>query len=100
MTNALPEIPQALRDLMAEVGPRWGTNPAAHVKLMVEHFSEVLKLAPTDGATVRRTMAYGGHQRQYFDLFKPSGQSTPRPIVVFVHGGAFLAPVSSRNAQI
>jgi acetyl esterase/lipase len=100
MTNPLPEIPQALRDLMAEVGPRWGSNPAAHVKLMVEQFSEVLKQAPTDGVTVRRDIAYGEHPRQYFDLFTPGGHSAPRPIVVFVHGGAFLDGHPNRTGQI
>jgi acetyl esterase len=100
MTRSLPKIPQALRELMADVGPRWGSNPAAHVKLMVEQFSEVLKQAPQDGVSVRSNIAYGDHPRQYFDLFTPDGQKQPRPIVVFVHGGAFLDGHPNRTEQI
>ena len=49
MDPKFPAIPDSLRALMAEVGPRWGTNPAAHVKLMIDQFSEVLKHAPKSG---------------------------------------------------
>jgi acetyl esterase len=100
MDSRFPEIPPALRALMAEVGPRWGTNPAAHVKLMVEQFSTVLKQAPRDGTTVRRNIAYGAHPRQYFDLFTPDGKARPRPAVVFVHGGAFLDGHPNRSEEI
>jgi acetyl esterase/lipase len=100
MDSRFPEIPPALRALMAEIGPRWGTNPAAHVKLMVEQFSAVLKQAPRDGITVRRNIAYGPHPRQYFDLFTPDGNAPPRPAVVFVHGGAFLDGHPNRSEEI
>jgi acetyl esterase/lipase len=100
MTSLFPEIPPTLRALMAEVGPRWGTNPAAHVKLMVEQFSEVLKQAPKDGVTVRRNIAYGAHPRQYFDLFTPKDDAQLRPAVVFVHGGAFLDGHPNRSEEI
>lgn len=63
MSSKLPEIPDALRALMAEIGPRWGTNPAAHVKIMVDRFSEVLKQSPKDGVTLRRGISYGPHPR-------------------------------------
>jgi acetyl esterase len=100
MTGKFPEIPDTLRALMAEVGPKWGTNPAGHVKLMVEQFTEVLKLAPKDGVTVRRGIAYGPHPRQYFDLFTPDGGAQARPAVVFVHGGAFLDGHPNRTEEI
>ena len=100
MNSKLPEIPDALRALMAEIGPRWGTNPAAHVKIMVDRFSEVLKQSPKDVVTVRRGISYGPHPRQTFDLFKPDDENARRAAVVFVHGGAFLDGHPNRTEEI
>lgn len=100
MTAKFPEIPQSLRALMAEVGPRWGSNPSGHVKLMVDQFTEVLKHAPKDGVTVRRGIAYGEHPRQNFDVFTPDGVARPKPALVFVHGGAFLDGNPNRTEEI
>ena len=85
---------------MAEVGPKWGTNPAAHVKLMVEQFSEVLKQSPKDGVAVRSSIAYGPHPRQVLDIFTPDGENHPRAALVFVHGGAFLDGHPNRSEEI
>jgi acetyl esterase len=100
MPPNLPEIPADLRALMAEVGPRWGTNPSAHVKLMVERFSEVLKHSPKDGVTVKRDIAYGEYQRQMFDVFLPDRSDKTRSAVLFVHGGAFLDGHRNRSDEI
>lgn len=100
MSSRFPEIPDALRRLMAELGPRWGRNPAAHVKIMVDQFSEVLKLAPKKGVTVRRAIPYGSHSRQKFDLFEPDNKDSKRAAIVFVHGGAFLDGHPNRTEEI
>jgi acetyl esterase len=100
MNPKSPEIPEALRALMAEIGPRWGTNPAAHVKLMIDQFSEVLKRAPEDCVAVRSGIAYGPHPRQIIDLFTPDDRHTRRAAVVFVHGGAFLDGHPNRTKEI
>src|SRR5258706_5829653 len=94
------EMPDALLDLMTDVGTKWGTTAAGHVKLMVEQFTEVLKQSPKDGVTVRRGIAYGPYPRQMFDVFTPEGESAPRPAVVFVHGGAFLDGHPNRSEEI
>lgn len=46
-----------------------------------------------DGTRVLRDVAYvsGGHERQKLDLYVPAGTGAPRPLVVWVHGGAFRA---------
>ena len=100
MNSKFPEIPDDLRAMMAEIGPRWGTNPAGHVKLMIDRFSEVLKQSPKTGVNVQRGIPYGPHPRQMFDLFTPDRLEADRTALVFVHGGAFLDGHPNRSDEI
>ncbi len=100
MNSKFPEIPDDLRAMMAEIGPRWGTNPAGHVKLMIDRFSEVLKRSPKTGVNVQRGIPYGPHPRQMFDLFIPDRLEADRSALVFVHGGAFLDGHPNRSDEI
>jgi acetyl esterase len=100
MKTNFPEIPDELRALMAEIGPRWGTNPAGHVKLMIDRFSELLKHSPKDGVTVRRDISYGPYPQQIFDLFTPEDAAIKRPALIFVHGGAFVDGHPNRTEEI
>ena len=45
------------------------------------------------GVRALRDIAYveGGHERQKLDLFLPEKADAPRPLIVWVHGGAWLA---------
>lgn len=96
----LPDIPADLRALMAEIGPRWRDGVTKNVELMVDRFSEVLKNSPRDGVMVHRDIAYGDHPRQAFDLFLPDNATAPTPVVLFVHGGAFVSGHRNRTEQI
>lgn len=98
--TAAPPIPDELRALMAEVGPRWKENTSGNVKLMVEQFSRVHKGAPKDGIEVKRDIAYGAHPRQKFDVFSPASGGRQRPALVFVHGGASVEGDRNRTDEI
>lgn len=93
-----PEIPDDLRELMAEVGPKW--SPSAHVKLMIDGFSAVHRAAPKDNLTVWRDIGYGNHPRQMFDIYLPDDRKSSRAAVLFVHGGAFLDGHRNRTDEI
>lgn len=95
----LPDIPAALRALMAEIGPKWRTDTAGHVDMMITAFSDVLKQIPRDGVTVHRDIAYGAHERQQLDVFVPAGVTAP-PVVLFIHGGAFVSGHRNRTEQV
>jgi acetyl esterase/lipase len=97
---ALPDIPDDLQQLMAEVGPRWRDSVAKNVDLMIQRFSEVLKRSPRDGVTVHAGISYGNHERNAFDVFLPESMATPPPVVLFVHGGAFVSGRRNRTEQI
>jgi acetyl esterase/lipase len=96
----LPDIPADLRTLMAKIGPNWRDGVTKNVELMVDRFSEVLKHSPRDGVTVHRDIIYGDHPRQAFDVFLPHNVTVPTPVVVFVHGGAFVSGHRNRTEQI
>lgn len=44
---------------------------------------------PYDGVRVTRDRSYGTDPRQRLDVFAPEAASSPRPVLVFVHGGSF-----------
>jgi acetyl esterase/lipase len=96
----MPDIPAPLRALMAELGPKWRENTAGHVDMMITAFSEVLKQAPRDGITVHQDIPYGSHERQQIDLFLPVGNTGKPPVVLFVHGGAFVSGHRNRTEQV
>ena len=93
------EIPQSLRNLMAEVGPKWATNVPGHVMQTINAFSEVLARCPKEGVAVRRDVPYGTHQRQVLDIYSPEKPDNA-PVVVFVHGGAFTDGEKDRTAEV
>jgi acetyl esterase/lipase len=99
-----PEIPQSLRQLLAETGPRWGQDVSSNVKRIVEAFSPLLARAPKQGVEVIRNLAYGDADRQELDVYTPGraapGGSAGRPVVVFVHGGAFVDGHRDRSPEI
>ena len=96
----MPDIPTSLRALMAEVGPKWRDDTAGHVDMMITAFSEVLKRISRDDVTMHRDIAYGPHERQHLDVFLPRGNVTAPPVVLFVHGGAFVSGHRNRTEQV
>ncbi len=95
-----PQIPDSLRRLMAEIGPRWGEDVPGNVRLMVERFSAVLTDAPRDGVEVSRDIAYGEDARQCLDIFRPARANDATPVLMFVHGGAFVDGERNRSAEV
>lgn len=96
----MPDIPASLRALMAEVGPKWRDDTAGHVDMMITAFSDVLKRISRAGVTVHRDIAYGPHERQQVDVFLPSRNVAAPPVVLFVHGGAFVSGHRNRTEQV
>ena len=73
--------------LMRRIGPVWSRDSARHRDLTLEALDPYLRAAPK--VEVRRNLPYGAHPRQILDLYLPAKLSAA-PIVVFVHGGAFV----------
>jgi acetyl esterase len=88
--NAVPlaGYPAALREMMSEVGPIWGQDMPKHRDRVMAAFGALLKEAPRVPAL--RDLAYGPHPRHVFDLYRPTRPAAAAPILIFVHGGAFI----------
>src|SRR4051812_40116504 len=100
--TAAPCIPDSLNCLMAEVGPVWGTRVQAHVRLMLEGFTPLLAAAPKQ-AIVTKNIAYGDNERNVLDVYRPESSragGTGWPVLLFVHGGAFVEGEKDRTEEI
>ena len=97
--QAAPTIPYDLRELMAQVGPRWASDIAGNVRLMIRSFDPILARAPKDGIAVSNDIAYGEHPRQRLDVFTPDASGS-LPVVLFVHGGAFVDGDKNRSSEV
>jgi len=97
--STLPSIPQSLIDRMKTIGPRWGENVPVHVKEMVTAYSEILATSPRQGLIQHEEIAYASHARQVLDIFRPE-LAQNAPVLIFLHGGAFVDGSKSRTPEI
>jgi acetyl esterase len=79
-----------LQQLLDRIGPLWAKDMVGHRNQTWAAFEPLLKKAPKDGITVTRDLPYGPHARHVLDLYRPETPKAGAPILVFVHGGAFV----------
>lgn len=99
MQENVPPISEELHQLMAEVGPTWGSRVQANVRLMVEKFSEIQAYAPKLGKVIKN-ISYGLDPRHVLDIYQPLQAEPNAPVVLFVHGGAFVDGSKDRTEEI
>ena len=97
--HQLPKIPEYLKVRMAEIGPVWGLNVSNNVQEMIELFSQVLAHSPRKNLESFHEIHYGSDTRNVLDIFKPT-QALSLPVLVFVHGGAFVDGSKDRSKEI
>jgi acetyl esterase/lipase len=85
----LQNLPEASRRQLAEIGPIWGTDIPKHRDLVLAAYRPLLAASPKAGVSVTRDIAYAPHERQVLDVYRPR-ESNRAPVVLFVHGGAFV----------
>ena len=83
-------MPTAVQQRLAEVGPGWGKDIRGNIAKTLEVYDPILAASPKDGVAVTRDVAYGPDARHRLDLYRPDGKSGV-PVVVFFHGGAYVA---------
>ena len=77
--------------LLRDIGPKWHTDIRHYSEVVKEAYAPLIAASPKEGITVTRDIAYGLHARQVLDVFsKTRDDVNPRPVIIFVHGGAFV----------
>ncbi len=95
----MTQLPLPMQQLMARIGPVWGTDIRGHSQMVKDAYAPLLAAANNDGINVTRNVAYGPHARQVLDIFQPlSAQNAG--VVVFVHGGAFVRGDKQTSPEI
>lgn len=77
------QVPADIAAQLIHIGPV--VEPPATQKL----YLPLSEREPYAGVLVRRDVAYGPDARHLLDVFRPQGATGSRPVLVFVHGGAF-----------
>jgi acetyl esterase/lipase len=99
--KVFPGLPDQSADALLALGPVWRNDINRHRQAVVDIYTPLLNAVDKDGIIVTRDIAYGEHVRQKLDVYLPAGDSTQRrPVVMFVHGGAFLRGNMNSNEQI
>ena len=92
-------LPQPMQQLMASIGPVWGTDIRGHSQMVKDAYAPLLAAANNDGISVTRNLAYGPHARQVLDIFQPPSAQNAG-VIVFMHGGAFVRGDKQASPEI
>lgn len=98
----LTDWPDRLEKTLARLGANWNDDINGHRAAVIELYRPKLERAP-QSPTVSRDLPYGDDPAQRLDVFSAiSGcvKSELRPVVVFVHGGAFTRGSKSDGSLV
>lgn len=98
-------LPPGARQALQDMGPLWSSDISGYRKAVLDIYTPVLSARSDDGINVIRNLLYGAHPRQRLDVFQPSSkqgqaQEVGVPVVMFVHGGAFVRGDMNANQEI
>jgi len=92
-------MPRNVQDFLSEIGSVWADDIQGNIQQTLEVYTPILRDAPKDGVRVTKDIAYGADAAQRLDLYQPEGR-TGVPMVVFVHGGAYVRGARNINEEI
>lgn len=90
----------ALRERMRAMGPRYALDINAHRAEVMAAYTPLLASRPLLGLRRHQGITYGVDPRQVLEVYQPAGLSQPAPVVMFVHGGAFLRGAMNPTDQV
>jgi acetyl esterase/lipase len=83
-------LSREVQSAMTATGSTWNQSLRPDLSAMREAFAALHAAAPKDGVVVAKDVAYGSHPRNILDVYKPSRGASPTPVVIFIHGGAYV----------
>lgn len=99
LSTAHGELSATDRAKLRAIGRVWNDDISGHRAKVIEAYGPVVAGADNAGIAVARDLAYGPDPRQVLDVFTPGGAHA-RPVVMFVHGGAFTRGSKSVDGRI
>jgi acetyl esterase/lipase len=72
----------------------WGLvelGPVVDLHNTAELYAPLQENEPYQGVRIERDVKYGAAERNLLDVFMPEAASSSRPVLIFVHGGAFVS---------
>jgi acetyl esterase/lipase len=97
--SQVSRLPMQVQQVLATVGPKWGTAIRENIEKTAAAFLPLLKAAPKDGVTVVKNLSYGEDPRQILDVYQPIWR-TGAPVVIFIHGGAYVQGDKDRYGEM
>ena len=82
---ACAQMPPDVAERVKAIGPVIDPPRTAAI------YAPLQQKEPYAGVQVLRDLKYGPDARHALDVFIPEGGGGPRPVLMFVHGGAFVA---------
>lgn len=73
---------------MEQLGREITIDTMGKARELYEPFHHV---EPFEGISIHRDIQYADDERNRLDLFVPVGKANPRPVLIYVHGGGFVA---------
>jgi triacylglycerol lipase len=77
------QVPASIEAPLQQIGRVVAPPPTAAL------YAPLAQKEPYAGVKVTRDVAYGPDARHRLDVFEPAGGASARPVLIFVHGGAF-----------
>ncbi|MGV0983026.1 MAG: alpha/beta hydrolase [Limnohabitans sp.] len=77
-------VPAQIASELAKIGPVVAPPPTEKL------YAPLQEREPYAGVQVRRDVRYGSDARHLLDVFTPDKPQANQPVLVFVHGGAFM----------
>lgn len=99
MNPALCLRPASLTRALRDIGPQWYQDIRGWAERTRAIYEPLLAAAPASAVEILRDLPYGSHPRQVMDIYREPGAHN-RPVVAFVHGGAFVRGEKDTSATI
>ena len=94
-----PGLSDADRERLLAIGPDWARDIVANRKAVLDIYTLALAARDAEGIEAARDLAYGAHERHRLDVYRKPGTANA-PVILFVHGGAFLRGNKDATPQI
>jgi triacylglycerol lipase len=85
LLGACAQMPPDIADQVKAIGPVIDPPRTAAI------YAPLQQKEPYAGVRVTRDLKYGADPRQALDVFAPSAGTAPRRVLMFVHGGGYVA---------